>query len=233
MPPLSKKQALRDLSMYVQACVKCPYSSTRDAPLIGNGEYRSPILVVGPTTRKRDDEEGEVFAGRAGKKLDRMLRSAELDISKVYRTNLVRCYAGRDPKFGEFSAFKRCQSHTVQLIKLMRPIAIVVCGLKAFKWLIVKWTSEVVDEHSFYKWCGRAVRLKEIWGDRKFFIIESPTVLSNASNPEAQAKSIELLAQMKAYVVSHQKGEPIALEMTDLKKRTRNANRQQQTFGWS
>ena len=231
MPP-SKRELYRDLRLHIQACARCPYASTRDAPIIGNGEYRSPILFVGNAPRKRDDEENEVFSGRAGKKLDRMLRTAELDVSKIYRTYLIRCYAGREPKFGEFSAFKRCQNHTVDLIKLMRPRAVVICGYKPFKWLILKWTHEVVDEHSFYKWSGKTIRLKEVWGDIKFFVIESPITLSTKRDSEAEAKSIALLKEMKSYVVSHQNGETLPLEMVDLKRRP-HAKSEQQTFGWA
>jgi uracil-DNA glycosylase len=62
----SKKERFRDLRLQVQACSRCPYSLSRDSPIIGNGEYRSPILVVGPTPRQRDDADNEVFSGRAG-----------------------------------------------------------------------------------------------------------------------------------------------------------------------
>lgn len=230
--PGTKRERLLDLSLQIQACIRCPYSKTRDNPLIGNGEYRSPILMIGSKPRKRDDDDGTVFAGRAEKKLKRMLSSAELDINKVYRTYLIRCFPGREPQFGEFSAFKRCQGYTVDMIKIMRPTAVVICGYKTFKWLILKWTREVVDEHTFYKWVGRAVRLKEVWGDLKFFIIESPAVLSKTRNKGMEAKSIELLGEMKSYVVAQQKGEPVALEMTDLRRRPHSRS-EQQTFGWA
>jgi uracil-DNA glycosylase len=161
-----------------------------------------------------------------------MLQSASLDVNKVFRTYLIRCYPGREPKFGEFAAFKRCQGHAVNLIKLMRPAAIVVCGYKTFKWMILRWTREVSDEHSFYKWSGKTVRLKEVWGDVKFFIIASPAELSKKRDPEAELKSVELLKVMKSYVVSHQQGEPIPLEMVDLKRRP-HTRAEQQTFGWA
>ena len=57
----TKQQQLFDLSMEIEACIRCPYHATRDAPLVGNGNYRSPILIIGPSVRKRDDEDGEVF----------------------------------------------------------------------------------------------------------------------------------------------------------------------------
>jgi uracil-DNA glycosylase family 4 len=217
--------------MEIEACIRCPYGRTREAPIVGNGEYRSPILVVGPSVRKRDDEEGEVFSGRAGIKLDRMLKGAELDLTKVYRTYLIRCFAGREPQFGEFSAFNRCKSYTIRMMKILRPTVVVVCGLNAFKWLIVRWTREIVDDLTFYRWVGKAVRLKEIWGELKFFIIESPAALSKKKDPVAEEKSIEALKLMKQYVSSHQRGETIALEMVDLKRRA-HTRKQQQTFSW-
>lgn len=228
----SKKEMFLDFRLHVSACSRCPYGKVRDNPITGSGEYRSPILVIGPAPRKRDDEEGEVFTGRAGKKLESIFQRAELDINKVFRTYAIRCYAGRDPNYGEFAAFKRCQGHTKSLINLMRPTAIVICGFKAFKWILLRWTSEVVDDRAFFRWIGQTVRLKEVWGDTKFFIIANPAALSKKRDPEAESKSVELIKEMKRYVVSHQKGEPIALEMTDLKRRPHTRN-QQQTFGWS
>jgi len=230
--PQTKREKFLDLRLQIQACIRCPYVKSRDNALIGDGEYRSPILVIGDKPRKRDDVDNEVFAGRAGKKLEKMFKAAELDTTKIYRTFLIRCFPGREPQFGEFSAFKRCQSYTVGMIKIMKPIAIVVCGYKTFKWLLLKWTREVVDEHTYYKWVGRTVRLKEVWGDIKFFIIESPAALATKRNPESEAKSIELLTEMKRFVVSKQRAKPIALEMTDLKRRPHTRS-QQQTFGWA
>lgn len=228
----TKKSLFLDFRLRVQACSKCPYAKTRDTPIEGDGEYRSPILVIGKAPRKRDDTEGVVYSGRAGRKLEKMFKGADLDVDKVYRTYLIRCFAGREPKFGEFSAYKRCRPHSINLIKLMRPTAVVICGYKVFKWMILRWTTEVVDEHNFFKWIGRTVRLKEVWGETKFFIIQSPAALSNKRDPEAEKKSIDVLKEMKAYVVSHQKGEPLALEMSDLKRRPHTRS-QQQTFGWS
>ena len=228
----TKREKFIDLKLQVQACIRCPYAKARDNALIGSGEYRSPILIIGSKPRKKDDTDEEIFAGRAGKKLERMLASAELDITKIYRTYLIRCFPGREPQFGEFSSFKRCQDYTVKMIKIMQPSAVVICGYKTFKWLILKWTREVVDEHTFYKWAGKTVRLKEVWGDLKFFIIESPGVLSTKRNPEMESKSIELLGEMKRYVMAKQRGEPTPLEMIDLKRRP-HAHSQQQTFDWS
>lgn len=228
----TKAERFTNFRLQLFSCVRCPYSNVRKSPIIGDGEYRSPILIIGPSARQRDDAEGEVFAGRAGTKLQRMLGEAGLNIDHTYRTYAVRCYGGRDPDFGEFAALKRCRAHTEDLIGLMRPLAVVICGFKVFKWMLLRFTSETVEEQAFYKWIGKTVRLKDAWGDLKFFIIENPAELSKVRNFESEAKSIDLLRSMKAYVVAQQKGEPHALDMTDLVMRGRT-KAQQQTFGWS
>ncbi|MGD9727904.1 MAG: uracil-DNA glycosylase family protein [Nitrospiraceae bacterium] len=221
-----------DFRLAVSACEKCPYGKVREKPITGDGDCRAPIVLVGPSPRKRDDVENTVFSGRAGQRLEQMLKEAELNINTIFRTYAIRCYGGREPSFGEFASYKRCQPHTTDLIKLMKPHAIVICGYKVFKWMLLRWTSEIVDETSFYRWVGQTVRLKEVWGDRKFFIIANPADLARARNPEAEAKSVDALRLMKSYVKSIQHGEPIALEMTDLKRRP-HTRTEQQTFGWS
>lgn len=228
----SKSQRAFDLSMEIEACSRCPYSQSRANPMLGTGEIRSPVLVVVNNVRQRDDKEGVVLSGRAGDRLDKMLKAAELTPAQVYRTPLIRCHAGREPTFNDYSAFKRCRGHTVRLIKIMRPQAIVVCGLKAFMWLIIKWTRESVDETTFYRWVGKAVRIKDIWGEIKFFVIEDPAQLARQRNIELEEKSVEALKLMKAYVTAQQRGAPIALEMTDLRRRTKLLA-EQQMFDWN
>lgn len=216
--------------MLVDACGRCPYAKTREQPLIGDGEIRSPILVVVPGVRQRDDQDKKVLSGRAGDKLEKMLKGADIPLNKVYRTPLVRCYPGREPNFHEFAAFKRCRGYTVSLIKLMKPQVVVVCGLKALKWLLIRWTRESVDEATFPRWIGRAVRLRDIWGEIKFFVIEDPAALAKVRNIEAEEKSIEGLRVMKSYVSGQQKVAPVVpLEMLDLKKRV-YTKAVQQTF---
>lgn len=220
--------------MQVEACVRCSYSSTRTMPMTGRGEPKAPILVIGDIVRQVDDRDGQIFTTRAGEKLDYMLTEAGLDPEKhVYRTTLLRCYAGQKPEVSEWSVFKKCRYHTTDLIKIMKPKAIVLCGMKPLLWMILHYTSEKVDEKTFYKWMGKAVRLKDIWGELKFFIVESPAMLARHKHPENERRCIEGLTEMKAYVSAQLKGEdPYVLDMIDLKRRRSNSA-EQQKFNWT
>jgi len=218
--------------MQVEACIRCPFHNTCTIPIMGGGDPRSPILIISDTIRQADDEESRIFAGRAGAKIDNMLTEADIPPERVYKTPLVRCYSGREAKFSEFRAYKRCRYHTHDLLKIMRPRVVVLAGLKPLLWMIIRLTAEKLDETTFYKWVGKAVRLKEIWKDTKFFIIESPAQLARRRNPENERKSIEILTTMRAYVSAQQKGEALVLDMVDLKTR-RKGTAQQMKFSFT
>lgn len=161
-----------------------------------------------------------------------MLSSADIKPASVYMTTLVRCYGGREPHFTEYAAFKRCRYHTLDLIKIIKPRAVVLCGMKPFIWLIARYTSEKIDEKNFYKWMGKIVRLKEIWGELKFFVIESPAMLARHRHVDNERKCVEMLQSMKSYIVAQQKGElDVALNMIDLRRRRPNTD--QMKFNWS
>jgi uracil-DNA glycosylase family 4 len=199
---------------------------------MGEGNPCSPILVVGDSVRQSDDVEKKIFAKRAGLKLDSMLSDAGLKPAAVYKTLLVRCYGGQRPQFGEWEAFKRCRYHTLDLYKIMKPKALVICGLKAFKWLVIRYTKEAVNEKNFYKWMGKVIRLKEIWGETKILIIESPSALARRRQPENEQRCVEGLTEIKNYVAAQMMGgSSIPLEMLDLKTRRKNVD-QQLKFGW-
>ena len=194
---------------------------------MGEGDPRSPILIVGEGARQTDDAEKRVFAKRAGVKMDFMLTEAGLKPEVVYKTLLIRCYGGRQPQFSEWSAFKRCRYHTLDLYKIMKPKAMVVCGIKAFLWLVVRYTNEMVNEKTYYKWMGKVIRLREIWGETKILVIESPVSLSNRRQPENEQRCIEGLAAIKGYVSAQLKGEPgEPLDMVDLKVRRKSVDEQ-------
>ena len=230
-PQTDKASALRRLSLAVMSCGRCPYGKIRTIPVNGDGEPRSPILVVGEAVRQTDHAEEVPFGGRSGKKLDALLERAEINPHHVYRTLCVRCYGGREPEFPVGAASKRCRPHLVATVKIMRPRVMVLCGMRALKWVLLRWTNERVDDKTFSKWVGPAFRLKEIWGDIKLFVIHSPADMARTRMPDEEDRCVEALSLMKQYVVSQQQQSNTALPFSDLYRR-RGGGRQAQ-FKWS
>ena len=81
------------------ACQNCELCRTRTNLVFGVGNERAEVLLIGEGPGEQEDLQGEPFVGPAGKLLDDMLRLIDLDRSKVYIANMVKCRPprNRDP----------------------------------------------------------------------------------------------------------------------------------------
>jgi len=61
--------------------------------VFGEGNPKSPLVLVGEGPGDQEDKSGRPFVGRAGQLLDKALAEAGLDRSKVYICNTVKCRA--------------------------------------------------------------------------------------------------------------------------------------------
>ena len=58
--------------------------------VVGDGNPDADIVFIGEAPGKNEDLQGKPFVGAAGKFLDEMLKSADLQRSDVYITNIVK-----------------------------------------------------------------------------------------------------------------------------------------------
>jgi uracil-DNA glycosylase family 4 len=230
---MEKAARVEDLSRYIEACTRCPYSQTRSMAFTGGGNLNSPLMLIGEGIRQNDDKEKQIYAKRAGAKLDSMLTEAGLNPGAIYRTVLIRCYGGRQPDQSPWSAYKKCKHHTLDLIKIIRPKVLILSGYNPFLWLVVRYTREQVKENDFHKWIGKIIRLKQVWGEMKLLIIETPVSLSGRRQPDSERKSIEGLTEIKEYVAAQIRGESAyPLSLIDLKSRGKKDADEQLKFSF-
>ena len=80
-------------------CRRCELCQTRTELVFGVGREDAEVLFVGEGPGEQEDLKGEPFVGPAGKLLDDMLRMIDLDRSKIYIANMVKCRPprNRDP----------------------------------------------------------------------------------------------------------------------------------------
>ena len=90
------------------SCKGCSLAETRQNVVFGDGAENAEILLIGEGPGKNEDEQGLPFVGRAGKLLDEMLEMVNLDRSKVYIANIVKC---RPPHDHRLSWPHRRQGH--------------------------------------------------------------------------------------------------------------------------
>ena len=95
-----------ELAAQIDECVRCPLCEGCGQKVPGQGDPAAPLMLIGEGPGEQEDLRGEPFVGRAGKLLDTMLELIQLDRSKIYIANMVKCRPpkNRDPLEIEQSA---------------------------------------------------------------------------------------------------------------------------------
>ncbi len=143
------------LNQICQGCQECELSKTRHNVVFGDGNPGASIMFVGEGPGEQEDLQGVPFVGAAGKLLDDMLSIIELDRSKYYIANIVKCRPpnNRDPQDAEQNA---CIGYLYNQIELVKPKIIVCLGRIAAKRLI-RPDFRITREH------GQWFRRGDIW----------------------------------------------------------------------
>lgn len=109
--------------LYWNGCLLAESST----PVLGEGSPKARVVFIGEAPGKKEDELGRPFVGSAGKLLDTLLASIELDRSHVYITNTVKYRPpdNRDPTKLEKS---QCMPWLQLELSMIKPAVIVPLG---------------------------------------------------------------------------------------------------------
>ncbi|MFA6082364.1 MAG: uracil-DNA glycosylase [Patescibacteria group bacterium] len=135
MPDVLGFNDLSDVANQVRVCERCPLHRTRLNSVPGEGNPQSEILFVGEGPGFNEDKLGRPFVGNAGKFLDEMLNSINLDRTQVFITNIVKCRPpeNRDPEDEEKAA---CLPYLEAQIKFINPKLIVCLGRHSMNYFL-------------------------------------------------------------------------------------------------
>lgn len=108
-------------------CSSCELHKLRTNVVFGVGKETADILFIGEGPGEQEDLKGEPFVGAAGKLLDDMLSIIDLDRSKCYIANVIKCRPphNRDPLDEEQNA---CFCYLENQISLIKPKIIICLG---------------------------------------------------------------------------------------------------------
>lgn len=126
-------------------CRRCPLCETRNNVVFGVGPENAEVLFIGEGPGEQEDLKGEPFVGRGGKLLDDMLELIDLDRTKIYIANMIKCRPpkNRDPLETEQMA---CAEWLRRQIDLLQPKLIVCLGrISAMKF--IKPDFRITKEH--------------------------------------------------------------------------------------
>ena len=173
-------EQFEDLKKNCESCSRCQLRSGASRVVFGDGFNRASLLLVGEAPGADEDKTGVPFVGRAGQLLDRIFVAAEIDRTKVFITNVVKCRppGNRLPLQPEVEA---CLPYLKKQIELINPQIIICLGALAAKKLINKNIAITRDRGKWHDINGRRViatfhpaallrdpsRKKEVWEDFK------------------------------------------------------------------
>lgn len=125
-------KSLAELEYALQAFDGCTLRATATNLCFYRGIAAARVMIIGEAPGRDEDIAGKPFVGRAGKLLDKMLASIDLDETSVHITNVVywRPPGNRPPTAQETLA---CRPFLDRQIELVDPEFVVVLGGSAAK----------------------------------------------------------------------------------------------------
>lgn len=117
---------------------ECPHCTTATAhtqTVFGEGSATADLMFIGEAPGETEDRLGRPFVGRAGEKLDEMIRAMGLQREAVYIANVLKSRPpdNRTPLQHEVDA---CGPYLIEQILTIRPRVIVTLGGPATKLLL-------------------------------------------------------------------------------------------------
>jgi uracil-DNA glycosylase len=133
--PADPVERLREIREEIGDCTRCKLHAGRTHIVFGVGNPRARLLFVGEGPGADEDAQGEPFVGRAGRKLNEMIRAIGLEREEVYIANVVKCRPpeNRAPEPDEVGT---CAPFLFAQIEAIRPKVIVALGAPATKTLL-------------------------------------------------------------------------------------------------
>ena len=130
-----KLEKLTKLKKKIELIKNCDLKKNATNLVFGDGNINSKIMIIGEGPGANEDIEGKPFVGRAGKLLDKMLYTIQLDRTKVYISNVVnyRPPGNRKPTEEEI---KRYLPYLKSHIEVINPKILLLLGSTALNTLV-------------------------------------------------------------------------------------------------
>lgn len=145
-----------DLRAQCIQCTKCELSKTRKNVVFGEGNPKSPLMIIGEGPGMHEDASGKPFIGRAGALLDEALAACRIGRQHIFICNILKCRAcisengrtrNRPPAKTEIET---CTPWLEQQIALIQPTVILCLGAPSAKFIIKKDFKMTQERGTFY-----------------------------------------------------------------------------------
>jgi len=121
-----------DLEKSIINCNKCKLCQERTNIVFAEGNKEADIMLIGEGPGADEDREGYPFVGKAGQLMNKAFDGLNIERSKLYIANIVKCRPpkNRVPEDDEATA---CLDYLRNQVLLVKPKIIVLLGSTALK----------------------------------------------------------------------------------------------------
>ena len=155
----TKIEKLDKLKKKFQFIKDCNLKKSATNLVFGDGNINSKIMIIGEGPGANEDALGLPFVGRAGKLLDKMLASINLDRKKVYISNVVN-YRPPENRKPSDEEIQRYLPYLISHIEIINPKIILLLGSTALNTLI---GNEEVISKARGKWIQKEIGSIKPW----------------------------------------------------------------------
>ncbi len=193
-----RTEQLRNIKDEIVAAKKSPLYELRIKnnflPGIGEGNHYAKIMFIGEAPGKNEALTGRPFCGAAGRILDELLQSINIDRKDVYVTNIVkdRPPFNRDPLPEEIEFYAPFLDRQIEI---MKPEVIATLGRFSMAYIMTKFglASELKSISVIH---GKTFTAETSYGKTKIIPLYHPAVaIYNAHEKETLKKDFEVLKQ--------------------------------------
>jgi DNA polymerase len=161
-------------------------------PVLGEGSHSARIMFIGEAPGRNEAETGRPFCGAAGKLLDQLLASIDLERKEVYITNIVkdRPPDNRDPLPKEIQLYAPFLLRQIDVIK---PTVIATLGRFSMQFILQQFNLPEQNE-SISKLHGKKLKASASYGEISIVPLYHPAVaLYKASSKEILLEDFKIL----------------------------------------
>ena len=145
----NKDELLLKLKRKISSIENCNIKNNSKNLILGNGNTNSPLMLIGGTPGKIEDDTGQSFQDEIGSLLKRMLSAIKINLDEVYHTYSINFRPPNDRK-PTAQEIKRYSVVLKEHISIINPKIIILMGSTAME-AITGLNSTITDERGKWK----------------------------------------------------------------------------------
>ena len=146
---LNKSYQLSDLKDKINTIENCNLKINSNKLIMGEGKINSPLMLIGETPGKIEDDTGKAFQGEIGSLLKKMLLAININIDEVYLTYSIN-FRTPDDRKPTAQEIRRYSIFLKQHISIINPQIIILMGSTAME-AVTGSTEKISNERGKWK----------------------------------------------------------------------------------